>query len=236
MGYSLITYVLFIVYAFFQLFFKDRLESSKCIVEYVFPTCNTQKILDNETIYIQNSTFITDFTETSRSGDYLITAALVSSKNISDSEGIKVVNYFTYIPYLNPFMISFVSIIGLIVSLIYVGIVPKRVQKNHATTTLDALRFIFISGIALSPIPLFLITEVGIGYNSPIGLIIQPENKYSLQQDDEKIRQWMIHIVGLQQTNYSTGITFPFYTIECNRWTQNGYILFMKQHIYNSEN
>ncbi len=183
------------------------------LVDEIFPSCNQQKPFDNETIYVQNGTFNVNFTETSTAGDYFITAALVSPKNTSDSEGIKIVNYFTYVPFMIPFTISFFSLLGLIFSLIYAGRFAKENKINHATPALETFRFIFISGIALSPILLLIITEVGIGINSPIGLIIQPENKYSLQQNDQQFNQWVIHIGGLQKNNYATGIIFPFYII-----------------------
>jgi hypothetical protein len=191
---------------------KDIFKMYEEFIHEFFPICEASKTYDNETVFVQNGTFNVNYTETSTSGNYLISAALDSSKNINDSEGIQIVNYFTYLPYMIPFTISFFSIIGLLLSLIIVGILGKP-KKNGIFSTFKTLRFIFISGIALSPILLCMITEVGIGFNSPIGLIVQPENKYPFQQNDQHFSQWIIHIGGVQKNDYATGISFPFYIV-----------------------
>jgi hypothetical protein len=93
------------------------------------------------------------------------------------------------------------------VSLIYVS---WRKFEGDRLYVQEVIRFICISGIALSPILFFIITDVGIGMNSPMGLIMdQPLDENKVPQTNAS--HWVIHIGGTQNDNYETGLIIPFF-------------------------
>jgi hypothetical protein len=78
-------------------------------------------------------------------------------------------------------------------------------------TSNEVLRFIFISGIVISPILGLLFSDSELGTNSSIGLIRKHETN---NEDTNEIQaQWVINVGGLKSNNYTSGILIPIYVI-----------------------
>jgi hypothetical protein len=113
----------------------------------------------------------------------------------------RIENYFTYPPVLVPSILGGGSFTVLMISLI---LISYKGYEGKKLWVYEVIRFICISGISMSPILLFIITDVGIGMNSPMGLIMD-------QPLDENKVHWVIHIGGTQNDNYATGLIIPFF-------------------------
>lgn len=91
-------------------------------------------------------------------------------------------------------------------------VILKSGKINFASG--EILRFVLISGIVVSPIIGLLFSDSELGINSPISLIIKPENKKGETNTDAIWKnQWFIAVGGLKIDNYMSGILIPFYVI-----------------------
>lgn len=79
----------------------------------------------------------------------------------------------------------------------------------------EALRFVCFSSIVALLVYALIITNVEIGVNSIIGLVLKNEidenGEIVTDVDGQPVRQWVINFGGDQQNNYQTGIQIPFY-------------------------
>jgi hypothetical protein len=175
------------------------------------------------------------FTNTEDQGKYNITASVNGSKIAGwTSIQIKDILYLGYTPLIVPFLVGLSSVIGFICFLIVFSKTIKQPDKKYdeveqvvrkgakLTPEYDfriweIYRFLCITGIAMSPLLLFIMTNIGIGTNSPIGLVIrQPVDEKGIPLLDANklpISQWVIHVGGTQNNNYATGLNIPFYVI-----------------------
>jgi len=71
----------------------------------------------------------------------------------------------------------------------------------------QVIRFITLSGIALTPFTLFIYYQWEYGLNSPIGLVKQSSVSNGL------LTEWVVNVGGSQTDNYSKGLQIPFYVV-----------------------
>jgi hypothetical protein len=110
---------------------------------------------------------------------------------------IKVTSLFTSVPSFFLY-ISMVFFGGLSVLII-------RGTKSHSIS--EIIRFICITGIVLSVLASLLLTDLQIGSNSPVGLVIRTN------QSDDIFADWALNIGGSPLTNFADGIVIPVYVI-----------------------
>jgi len=70
------------------------------------------------------------------------------------------------------------------------------------------LIFALISGIVLNPLASFLLLDIEVGKNSPVGLI-----KKEIILNDTKQTQWYLNVGGNNEDNYKAGIQIPIYIL-----------------------
>jgi hypothetical protein len=173
-------------------------------------------IFYSESTYTTNGKFQFNFTDIQDPGDYLITASL--NDNIVKGNSIHTI-HIKQIQDLPIFYILLVGALSSSVALFFLLFWISEHKHNYTRTehfeTAEILRFIFISGISLSPILAFITANVEVGIN--IGLVIrEPVDQYGKPQVDTKglkISQWIIHVGGTASNNYATGVNIPFYVV-----------------------
>jgi hypothetical protein len=176
----------------------------------VAPHCGKGKTYAHKSLYTYDGKLNTSFTNTEEYGQYNIFASINDSNAIDGWSSIRIENYFSHAPVYLPFLVGIGSSVTLMLSLIYTCL---RKYSGEKLLVHELIRFMSITGIALSPTFLFLITDVGVGLNSPIGLVIARPFDQGVSQPDEDqqlVRQWVIHIGGIQSNNYETGLNIPF--------------------------
>jgi len=91
-------------------------------------------------------------------------------------------------------------------------------KMTHHITIREVLRFVCISLIAFSPLAVFILTDVEIGQNSPIGLVVVPKFPNDANMEDVVAgnvnpigKEWMINLGGNWHTYYTSGIQIPVF-------------------------
>jgi hypothetical protein len=113
---------------------------------------------------------------------------------------IKVTDLFKSVPAFFVYL-AIVFVLGLVILIL----IPP---KSHSTV--EIFRFICITGIVLSALSSLLLTDLQIGYNSPVGLVI---SSTSNQTATSNIVEWALNIGGSPINNFSQGILIPIYVV-----------------------
>jgi hypothetical protein len=198
------------------------------------------KVVDNESIYTtKNGTFRLNFTDTHNPGDYKITASINDSQDSSNVTSIHIMDLWAT-PMVQILLLgSMSSAIGLFVLLLVTSKYKKEKKGESEFEIAEILRFMCISGIALSPILAYFLSDMELGTASPIGLTMrQPLDQSGKPQSDTKgqiISYWIIHVGGTSANNYATGLNIPFYVVMFG--TLGGYLRYLhkaarKEHDY----
>ena len=185
--------------------------------------------VSTESIYTtKNGSFKLNFNDTDKPGDYRISVASINHTKPTDPDTISIhiydffnTRFFTVLLYS-----AAPALIGLFILLLLVSKYKKgqdkqdkegQDKKRENFEIPEIFRFILISGIALSPILAFILSDMQMGTNTPIGLIVweplDQNGKPRLDTNGHNISQWIIHIGGTPANNYATGLNVPFYVI-----------------------
>ncbi|MDH3340191.1 MAG: hypothetical protein OEL84_02765 [Nitrosopumilus sp.] len=143
-------------------------------------------------------------------GTYIINAtAPMSSVNTFSFTTFEVVNIFAtnaaFISYLG--LAAFASLMILLIK------VPSNPSKR------EILRFTCVTIIALTPIAVFVFTDVEIGQGAPIGLVVKPkvsesETSRSIELTNNIIEnEWMINLGGTYAGGYKGGLQIPVFVL-----------------------
>jgi len=71
----------------------------------------------------------------------------------------------------------------------------------------EVIRFITLSGIALTPFTMFIYYQWEYGLDNPIGLVKESSKSNGL------MIEWVINVGGSESDNYSKGLQIPFYVV-----------------------
>lgn len=164
----------------------------------------TDKFIYGAFVQTINGTFsVSDFSAPQKIGPYMVSA--FSGYGTSSNVVFEVVNPLFTIQFLM-LLFAFGCFAGLIIVILESG------KINFAKS--EILRFVFISGIVISPIIGLLFSDSELGINSPISLITKPDNSKTPTNSDAIWKnQWFIAVGGLKLDNYMSGILIPFYVI-----------------------
>jgi hypothetical protein len=107
--------------------------------------------------------------------------------------------------------------IGVACFVIFLALLP--VISGYTVSITLLLSFALISAIVLSPLAALLSTNVELGVDSPLGLILksptneQPGSGFNILGHPEMGGEWMINVGGNKHNNYADGIQIPIYVI-----------------------
>ncbi len=175
---------------------------------------NRPQIIYKTSIYAKGH-FQMDFRNTNGEGKYNITAGLKDSKPLAwtlfETENPLTTQY--------TFVLFEVLFFGFL--MFWILLIASKGKTHNTTTTNttntnttifeqgEVIRFICLSGIALSPILAFIFSDLEIGANSPVGLII----KNFVDEKNKPETVWMINLGGTSLNKYSDGIQIPLYVL-----------------------
>lgn len=91
------------------------------------------------------------------------------------------------------------------------GLITLILVSPDSHSISEIFRFTCITGIVLSVLSSLLLTDLQIGYNSPVGLVIR--NFASNQTTAANMVEWSLNIGGSWINNFSQGILIPIYVI-----------------------
>lgn len=158
-------------------------------IDYTF---NNQSIYHGTILTDEHGAFTTNTANLIEPGVYKITATInMPNQNLTSHTTVNVIHSFWNMSFLF-IVLSTVNLILLISYLIF------TIQKNITTTRI--VEFGFISGMVLSILMVFVVTDVHIGANSPIGLI-------------STSGQWVVNIGGVYENDYSSGLQIPVFVV-----------------------
>ena len=201
---------------------KIILQSSKLITEDWFSQLyqisgKTLGLLDNSkpepeivyktSIFSINGSYTNNLLNTQKAGSYNITATLANSNETS----------FTKIEIENPLntltaKISLLGVISFLLLLFLPGILLEwgGIQEN-GIHLIEKVNFILISTWIFLIIFALSFADVGLGTNSPVGLVL----KHPLDEKGqiENGGEWIINIGGHPSNNFANGIEIPVYVI-----------------------
>ena len=136
---------------------------------------------------------------TESEGAYVVTATVSKNDKIEQAWAtfeIKDVYFFES-------MAGVVLITGI---LNFIALIVLILLRINNPSLIEILRFIFISGIAISGILVFLLVDVEIGVDAPIGLV----SKTSFDERGiVESRSWVINVGGNPLNYYQEGIQIP---------------------------
>lgn len=171
-------------------------------------TDNQQRFFYFTQIVSKNGTFtFSGFTAPRDIGTYRMSAfnSIGSDFLFSGVNQFEVVNPLLTVQYM-----MLILAFGCFGGLIFV--ILKSGQLNFATS--EILRFVLISGIVIAPIVGLMFSDSELGINSPISLIVKPQDKNGETQTDAIWQnQWFIAVGGMKINNYMSGILIPIYVI-----------------------
>lgn len=169
---------------------------------------NLQAKLSGKTVYSTTALIPTNVEQgltgpnTDSEGIYNITATTsLGGKDQTAWITIKVTNLFNSTPIY--FLYLSIGFLMGLVTLIIVG------TRSHSVS--EIIRFICITGIVFSILASLLLTDLQIGANSPVGLIIR--NIASSNQSGNTFSDWALNIGGSQLSNFNDGISIPVYVV-----------------------
>ena len=92
-----------------------------------------------------------------------------------------------------------------------VGLVFLIIRTPNSHSVSEIFRFICITGIVLSVLSSLLLTDLQIGANSPVGLILGTSTSNHTVANTSI--EWVLNIGGHLSNNFSQGILIPIYII-----------------------
>jgi hypothetical protein len=178
---------------------------------YPWPWHDTSqtRMLYNASLYTSNNSFVANISNIAASGRYSVYATLAGPRDSSFTT-FEVEN-----PYTTTFAIAFyfgTAILALFLSVLAIG--------TFNVGIIQIFNFIFLSGYVISILVSLAFSDIELGPNSPIGLVL----KHSVDQRgqirlDNTARlasgesTWVINVGGTQETNYTNGVQIPVYVI-----------------------
>jgi hypothetical protein len=148
----------------------------------------------NASLYTSNNSFVANISNLAVSGRYNVSATLAGAGDSS----------FTTFEVENPFFTTFAiafyfgtAILALFLSVIAIG--------TSNVGTIQIFNFIFLSGYVVSILVSLAFSDVDLGPNSPVGLV--------LKRSAGGESTWVINVGGTQETNYTNGLQIPVYVI-----------------------
>lgn len=165
----------------------------------------------NSSILAVNGSYIIGF-DTPLPNQYTIVASL-------NRWNEKVFTKFDSIDVINPSVstTSLMLYIGVTCFVIFLALLP--VISGYTVSITQLLSFALISAIVLSPLAALLSTNVELGVDSPIGLILKspvnekPGSGLNILGHSELGGEWMINVGGNKHNNYAGGIQIPIYVV-----------------------
>lgn len=121
-----------------------------------------------------------------------------------------------------PIVLGAISIIVFIFTLF----LPK-ISSDNTYYIPGVLRFLSLSGIALTPAAFFIYADLEFGINSPMGLVTKES------AINGSSAQWVINIGGSNNDNYSAGLQIPFYVFALG--IAGGYLRYLYRAAFGSE-
>ena len=182
----------------------------KKVTIQVFATSIANPIYSNSVVS-KNGSFSDTGLSLPQTGTYTIHAFVDNSNEIST----------TMFSVLDP--ITSLSAMWLYLAIINLGVLLflLGIQKTGFSLT-ELLSFVFISAIVVCAVMGLVATEIDLGVNAPLGLVLkQPvDEKGNIKLDSMGLPQggqWMINVGGNQHDNYAEGIQFPsmYSHLEC---------------------
>jgi hypothetical protein len=126
---------------------------------------------------------------------------------------------FNSIDVINPTVstTSLMLYIALICFIIFLVLLP--VVSTYSVSIMELISFVLISAIVLSPLVALLSSNIELGVDAPIGVILKPPADERTQPTLNNLGQpqmggqWMLNVGGNKHNNYSDGIQIPLYVI-----------------------
>jgi hypothetical protein len=179
-----------------------KIVNGKVTIQVKYLNDNKSTIVAHESTYTEDGNFNYNATnlfttEITGTGMYNISASVNDTKAWSSWTVIQVMD-FTHVPAISLLiLIGGGSIIGLIILLIVTSIICRD-KKDKCFTIPEIFRFVCISGIAASPILTFLLLDMELGTNSPLGVVKRhPFVADGIPQRDaneQPLSEWTIHV------------------------------------------
>jgi len=170
---------------------------------------NAREIYSN-VVYAKDGKFQDNGFIPTREGIYTIVAE--TSSDISTTYNIRAVDFLKT----NSFLVLLIALISFAVLVALTGLINRREIK---LMTYRLLRFTLITIIAFGMVSVFLFTDVEVGTQSPLGIVIKeyiitsstPQESITDENflDDELKLDWIMHIGGHSADNYSAGLQIP---------------------------
>lgn len=102
-----------------------------------------------------------------------------------------------------------VSYVGLGALVALIIIVLMRITSTP--TVREIFRFVCITIIAVAPVSMFILTDVEIGQNAPVGLVLVPI--FDEMTGQILTTEWMINFGGTWVDDYTSGIQVPIFVL-----------------------
>jgi hypothetical protein len=148
----------------------------------------------NASLYTYNNSFLAKISNIPVSGRYNVSATLAGAG------GSSITTFDVENPFFTTFAIAFyfgTAILALFLSVIVIG--------TSNVGIIQIFNFIFLSGYVVSILVSLAFSDVALGPNSPIGLV--------LKRSASGESTWVINVGGSQETNYTNGLQIPIYVI-----------------------
>jgi hypothetical protein len=155
---------------------------------------STTTMIYNASLYTSNNSFLAKISNIPVSGRYNVSATLAGAG------GSSITTFDVENPFLTTFAIAFyfgTAILALFLSVIVIG--------TSNVGIIQIFNFIFLSGYVVSILVSLAFSDVALGPNSPIGLV--------LMRSAGGESTWVINVGGSQETNYTNGLQIPVYVI-----------------------
>lgn len=154
-------------------------------------------------IFSKNGTFSESHLNFGEPGTYKINAT-IQGRSVSAVNTFNVQHFHTT----NVGIFLIIGILSLVGYLITNSLTLKEGVGGIAER--GTLRFVFITLIAASSIAIFIATDVEVGQNSPIGLVIQ-EKTGEKDGKEVELSEWIISVGGSYHDNYKSGLQIPVF-------------------------
>ena len=155
---------------------------------------STTTMIYNASLYTSNNSFLAKISNIPVSGRYNVSATLAGAG------GSSITTFDVENPFFTTFAIAFyfgTAILALFLSVIVIG--------TSNVGIIQIFNFIFLSGYVVSILVSLAFSDVALGPNSPIGLV--------LMRSAGGESTWVINVGGSQETNYTNGLQIPVYVI-----------------------
>jgi hypothetical protein len=169
---------------------------------------NKVAIVSESSMFTKNGSFSENVLNTENSGTYVVSATLPRLKESSLTR-FEVENPFTTVS-------AKIEYIGLILAAVLILILSYVAVGFRA---MEITNFLTLTVIVFTPILAFILADISLGPNSPVGLVVKHPTDAMGQIISNKIGkpeqggQWVINVGGNQHNNYTDGIQIPVFVI-----------------------